>query len=733
METAVPEVGGEITGTLSLGEQQYPWTVWDGQPLGKYIAMDTETTLAKQHEVPRLALASVSDGLQHYLLKPDQLAELLLQHLPQGCHLIFHHVAFDFAVIDRHLAETNAGAARSWMWAAVDQHRMHDTMLMAALITLAQQDDDRMLSLADAVGRWCGYELVKDGYRLRFAETIGKDWKSIEPGFLRYAAADAIATFQLFTKLTHEANHICRQFNLPRQFGFLTEAVQVKAAISLACIRRNGLHIDLPRAAELRQSIEGEIQEAIATMGSIDADLWHRHKKTGERKTHSETGLPKLNQTRLLEHFANIAAEHELSIPTTATGKLTTSVNLCWCQYRELHPLVDAYCRYTEQTKLRTFFDGLQQPHIHPSYRTMVRSGRTSCSGPNIQQLPSSSPVREAIAARPGHLLFTIDYNSLELRTLATVCHQQIGFSRLRDVLIDGIDPHSYAASMFAGVTLEEFSQLPNKKQLRQRAKVFNFGLPAGFGAAALVDHAKFSYGVELTQADAERFIELLMCKVYPELGLYLAEDTATIIAKTLQTDVVRVRATWPHSFHIGMLRKILAGKPNKADGTPYQQHTIDRVWLQLTGLCNNSHLMTHIEQRNTETDSPLRKLLNSSISTTTGRMRGGVPFTAGKNAPFQGLAADGCKQAMWNLTKAGYRLVAFIHDEFIIELSKLDYIDRAAQDIERICSESMQPFVPGIPVPCEYALAERWHKGAEAVFDETGKLQIWYPGPRNG
>ncbi|MCP4886224.1 MAG: hypothetical protein GY904_06375, partial [Planctomycetaceae bacterium] len=178
---------------------------------------------------------------------------------------------------------------------------------------------------------------------------------------------------------------------------------------------------------------------------------------------------------------------------------------------------------------------------------------------------------------------------------------------------------------------------------------------------------------------------------------------------------------------------KILAGKPNKADGTPYQQRTIDRVWMQLRGLCNNSHLMAHIEQRNTETDSPLRKLLNSSISTTTGRMRGGVPFTAAKNAPFQGLAADGCKQAMWNLTKAGYRLVAFIHDEFIIELSKLDYIDRAAQEIARICSESMQPFVPGIPVPCEYALTERWHKGAEAVFDETGKLQIWYPDRRNG
>ncbi len=341
--------------------------------------------------------------------------------------------------------------------------------------------------------------------------------------------------------------------------------------------------------------------------------------------------------------------------------------------------------------------------------------------------------LAKAITARPGHLLFIIDYNSLELRTLATVCHQQIGFSRLRDVLIDGIDPHSYAAAMFAGATLEQFNELPNKKQLRQRAKVFNFGLPAGFGAAALVEHAKFSYGVKLTQADAEKFIQQLTCQVYPELRLYLAEDTAAILANALHCDAVQVRATWPQPYHTGVLRKILAGNPNKADGSPYKPGTAERVWHQLESLCKNPHLLPFVQQRDIGQDSPLRRLLHSAVSTTTGRMRGGVPFTAAKNAPFQGLAADGCKAAMWNLTKAGYRIVAFIHDEFIIELSRLDDIDGAAQEIARICTESMQPFVPGIPVPCEYALTERWDKRAEAVRDDAGRLQAWRErSPRN-
>ena len=722
------------TGTLKLADRSYNWEVWDGQPLGKYIALDTETTLMTEPDkIPQLVMLSISDGEQHYVAKPNQLAELLLKHLPNGCHIICHNISFDFWVMDQYLHRENQAAARSWLWSAVDQHRVHDTMLLAGLVTLAQNDDDRLPSLADAAQQWLGIQLAKDDYRLRYAETIGKRWQDIEPGFCEYAAADAITTWLLYSKLTRTAADICQKHDLPRNYGFLTEAIQVKAAIGLQRISYNGLTVDLRRLTELRMQTEQDIQAAVVTLRDIDANIWHRYKKTGQLKTDADTGLPRLNQTTLQQHLLQVATEHGLDIPKTATDKPSLSVNTCWTQYRHLHPVVAAYCGYTELTKQRTFYDNLNQPRIHPRYRTMVRSGRTACYSPNIQQLPRSSPVREAITARPGSLFFIIDYNSLELRTLATVCHQQIGFSKLRDVLIAGIDPHSYAAAMFAGCSLDEFNQRPDKKQLRQQAKVFNFGLPAGFGPAALVDHAKFAYGVELTLPDAEKFVHQLTQEVYPELGLYLSEDTLGILAAKLKTDPVQLRTVWPQDYHLAMLRKILAGTPNKADGTPYQQYQVDRIWQQLLSVCNEPEMLVHIQQRNTAPDSPLRKLLWSVVSTTTGRVRGGVRFTAAKNAPFQGLAADGCKQALWELTKAGYRVVAFIHDEFIIELKRLDDIERAAADIPRICTEAMQPFVPGIPVPCEYALAERWYKQAESVFNDAGQLQVWYPKPSIG
>ena len=47
---------------------------------------------------------------------------------------------------------------------------------------------------------------------------------------------------------------------------------------------------------------------------------------------------------------------------------------------------------------------------------------------------------------------------------------------------------------------------------------------------------------------------------------------------------------------------------------------------------------------------------------TLTGRLRARCSFTQACNTGFQGLSSDCSKLAMWNLTKAGYRMVNMIH-----------------------------------------------------------------------
>lgn len=633
-----------MVGTVKLGTQTFGWSIWDGQQMNRHFSLDTETTLATGPNIPQLAMVSVSDDTRHFILKPNQVSQFLLQHLPFEHQFVCHNVAFDFWVLDRYLADTAAQQTRNWLWSAVEGNRVHDTMLLAGLVSLAEEDDDLMQSLADVAKNYCGYELDKsDPFRTRYGETIGVDWSELDRGFFDYAISDAVAAYHAYCKLTAVAKRICDDQDANRQFGFLTEAIQVKAAIALDAIYRNGLSVDLQKSGELEKQVLVDIKQAAdQLMAECGEDVFHRYVKTGELKLNKESQLPKMNQSVLVDQLESIAT---VTPPKTESGKTTTSVNEFWGQFRGDHPKIDAYCCYQELNKLRTFFAGLKDPKIHPKYRTFVRTGRTSCSGPNLQQLPRGSQVRDVITAGPGNLLFIIDYSALELCTLAAVCQQRYGFSKLGDVIKAGIDPHAYTAAMFAGVSLEEFEGLSERKELRQKAKAINFGFPGGLGSKTLVAYLKQSYGVDITKDEAVTFRKMLTEQIFPELKTYLSSR----------------------------------------------------------------------QKRET-------------VVTPTGRIRANVSYTQARNTPFQGLAADGCKLAMWELLKAGYRIAAFIHDEFAIQLSKLDDCTSAAEDIESICIESMQRLTGDIPITTEYALTYRWHKDATACFSDEGQLVEWQP-----
>jgi hypothetical protein len=484
--------------------------------------------------------------------------------------------------------------------------------------------------------------------------------------------------------------------------------------------------IDLGRLEKLRAGINSSIDRLVSDLHQKLPGLLRVSEKNGEIQICRNTGLPQYDMAVLKAHLANVAEKHGLVVPKTVRGHITTSFKNYWGHYSQLDPVLESISNLNYQRKMHSFLEGMNHPRIHPRYRTLKRTGRTSCSGPNIQQLPRDSCIRELITGRPGHVLFVIDYNCLELRTLAYVCLLNYGRSKLAEVLKSGEDPHSYTAAMFNNIEVAAFSCHEKRKQLRQHAKAFNFGIPAGLGAKSIVEYAKSQYGVTVTLEEAERFRTKLTREVYPELTLYLSQDERKLLASVLQTTEIELRAIWPDDFNIIMLKKILSGNPVKADGKPYNPYAVNRIWTDLRVLCQNAEYRPSIEKRDISPSSPLNRIFNSPVVTTTGRMRGAVSYTQARNTPFQGLAADGCKQALWELTKAGYRVVGFVHDEFVIEIPRADDYSRVAQDINRICCESMESLIPGIPVKCEFAVMERWSKKAEAVYDDQGKLVLW-------
>ena len=106
------------------------------------------------------------------------------------------------------------------------------------------------------------------------------------------------------------------------------------------------------------------------------------------------------------------------------------------------------------------------------------------------------------------------------------------------------------------------------------------------------------------------------------------------------------------------------------------------------------------------------------------GRIRGHINFTQKANTPFQGLAADGNKLALFRLLRAGYQVCGFIHDEALVLIPDGSDYTASVHDVQQILCDSMQELTPDIPIYCEYLLADRWVKDVDdQPTDVLGKI----------
>ena len=147
--------------------------------------------------------------------------------------------------------------------------------------------------------------------------------------------------------------------------------------------------------------------------------------------------------------------------------------------------------------------DSSYDGRIHPNFNlTNVVSGRTSCTDPNLQQVPRTPDVRGLFHAPKGRCFFEADYSQLELRIAAHYAKEP---TMLRIYTEDG-DIHTETAKLMTG------GREPTKDE-RRKAKAVNFGFLYGMGAKKFVDYAYDSYGVVFTLPEAEKFRELFFAK----------------------------------------------------------------------------------------------------------------------------------------------------------------------------------------------------------------------------
>ena len=105
------------------------------------------------------------------------------------------------------------------------------------------------------------------------------------------------------------------------------------------------------------------------------------------------------------------------------------------------------------------------------------------------------------------------------------------------------------------------------------------------------------------------------------------------------------------------------------------------------------------------------------------GRVRNWTTYCQTKNTPFQGIAADGAKTAHFELVKAGFRVINFIHDEALIELKIDSNLKDQEQRISDIMISSMNVFCPDVKIKVEAQYMFNWAKEGTHTLDNNGTL----------
>lgn len=737
---------------------------WNGQPLtGRFLAFDSETTIVElDREVPELVLATATDGHTDVVIHPDQIGDFVLRHADVAHGWSGFNWAFDFWVVHNHLVKTGEKTALSNWWSLADNNGLHDLMLLDMLVRLGRplrivkgfngQETVEGLDLQprtlDAVAwDYLKIRVPKDSpYRVRFGEIQGKDWRFVDQGFFNYAVHDTRATYQLRTPLERAARNVLEKSGLRigtkhhdirgdslEKYGWLTVHVQTKAAIALSDITRRGIGVDRRHAKDVESRLRTEVDSEVVWLHLQHPGLFksfREKKRSGQLKRSKVSNLPCVNQSYLMGVLSEIEKEEGILAPRSEKkDQITTSMEF-WKEYEHRHQFLHHMKKLQDGSKTLQFVSKLDTDVLHPHYRTLVRTGRTSSSGPNIQNFPRTPWFRQLFVPRPGYKLVAVDYSAIELRTLAVTCLAKYGHSTLAEVLRKDIDPHAYTAAMFTGLTYDQFMELKKTDKerydhLRQIAKPVNFGVPGGLGAVKLRGYAKNTYGVVLSKEESEQFRSKLIREVYPELDHYLEDGILRSVAGAVNRDageeilsaddVKSFFSDFGVRFHPSESRKLertLAGLDYRVDDKGnkvfYPDRFVRKVWSFMEKYFKNTtnQIIRHAIETRRGSQSLRREIFNSNVATLTGRVRSDVSYSEQRNTPFQGLAADGAKLALWELCKAGFRVVAFVHDEIVVEVRDEDEAQRVASIMTRVMEEVLE-----FPVQVAYKVADYWSK----------------------
>jgi DNA polymerase I-like protein with 3'-5' exonuclease and polymerase domains len=385
-----------------------------------------------------------------------------------------------------------------------------------------------------------------------------------------------------------------------------------------------------------------------------------------------------------------------IDLPRTPKSNSLSMKHEYLAPFRHEFPFVDTLLSFEEHRKLKSFIAKLDGPRVHSRFSCLKDTGRTSSSNPNLQNLPRDPRIRGLFIPKPGHIFINADYAQIELCTLAQVCLDRFGFSKMSELINSGTDIHRWFASIITG---KSFDEIGDESVERQSAKACNFGFPGGLGVEAFLEYARVTYGLSnLTLEDAEKYKEMWLT-AFPEMKLYLAD---TLVHRHDFTSF----GNGNPEMAAALFRRVVGGNRLSRSGHEYDSRIYS--WAFTTVMTDVAPQFIGITQGSPDI---LDEVLRDTVVTRTGRVRARTTYCEARNTLFQGLAADGAKIALYRLTRAGFCIVNFIHDEIIIEVPVDADVERLRGEIEKIMIESMNAVVPAIKIKVKSKIKTRWEK----------------------
>jgi DNA polymerase I len=422
--------------------------------------------------------------------------------------------------------------------------------------------------------------VVKRYLKLEISKEEQKsDWSGdLTHNQLDYAAYDV----ELLTQLDGPINQRMAEGNLHKAW-FL----ECKALPTMAQLWRTGmpfqrdeleqLHEDLAADNErLGEAFIDTLDEALPEGKKLprdpDGTFNLRSKPEGSVRegTKKQAGFNLNSPKQLLDVFTTLIG----AVPVDNTGKPSAS-RAALREYVGDHRVVAEYLAWKRVEKRRQMVEALLKHlgstgFIKASYMQLgADTGRMSCIGPNLQQIPRDSRFRACVKAPAGWKLVVADYAQMELRLAAAEAEDPLMIRAFQD----GLDLHTVTAMQIYGVSENEVT-----KEMRQISKSANFGLLYGSGARGLRNYAA-GMGVQMDLAEAGE-IRAKFHAVYTGISRWQRENAAQ--ANRHRSDAaIRIRNSG--------LRRILPGDYNSLtvrSNTPIQgagaavlKRTLGKLW----------------------------------------------------------------------------------------------------------------------------------------------------------